>query len=302
MRKLSFAALVAAVVLCAPAHAQEQEQEIVFGNVGAGVTDSDIEFYLRDRVPVRQRVEYLQGKDATKDLAENLFIIRTLAAEAEAAGVVDKELIEWQVQTQRQRLMMEQYIQALQRQRSEATDWEATAKEVYIAEPEKFMRPESVRASHILVKTGERSDEEALALAERILGELNSGTDFEVLAERYSEDEGSKQRGGSLGAFSRGRMVEPFEEAVFALRKPGEVTGPVKTQFGYHIIRLDEYLPAGKRSFDEVKGQIIAEQQKEQAKKVRVDKIIETRSQPDIKVDRDKLEQLREQMLRAATE
>jgi len=302
MRKLSFTALLAVMVLCAPTHAQEQAQEIVFGNAGAGVTASDIGFYLRDRVPEPQRVEYLQGKDAVKDLAENLFIIRTLAAEAEAAGVVDKELIEWQVQTHRQRLMMEQYLQALQKQRNDATDWEATAKEVYIAEPEKFMRPESVRASHILVKTGERSDEEALALAERILGDLNSGAEFAVLAEQYSEDEGSKQQGGSLGAFSRGRMVKPFEEAVFALHKPGEVTGPVKTQFGYHIIRLDEYLPAGKRSFDEVKGQIIAEKQKELAKKVRVDKIIDTRSQADIKVDWDQLEQLREKMLRTATE
>jgi parvulin-like peptidyl-prolyl isomerase len=84
-----------------------------------------------------------------------------------------------------------------------------------------------IRCSHILV--------EKLSLAEEILGRIKKGESFSKLAEQYSID-GSRRRGGDLGEFGRGMMVKPFEEAAFKLNV-GEVSGIVKTQFGYHIIK-----------------------------------------------------------------
>lgn len=84
-----------------------------------------------------------------------------------------------------------------------------------------------IRCSHILV--------EKLSVAEEILKKLQAGGNFSALAEQYSID-GSRRRGGDLGEFGRGMMVRPFEEAAFALNK-GEISGIVKTQFGYHIIK-----------------------------------------------------------------
>ena len=86
---------------------------------------------------------------------------------------------------------------------------------------------EKIRCSHILV--------EKFSLAQEILERLKKGESFALLAQQYSID-GSRKRGGDLGEFGRGMMVRPFEDAAFAL-KPGEISGVVKSQFGYHIIK-----------------------------------------------------------------
>lgn len=86
---------------------------------------------------------------------------------------------------------------------------------------------DKIRCSHILV--------EKFSLAQEILERLKKGERFAVLAQQYSID-GSRRRGGDLGEFGRSMMVRPFEDAAFAL-KPGEISGIVKTQFGYHVIK-----------------------------------------------------------------
>ena len=97
---------------------------------------------------------------------------------------------------------------------------------------------ETVDASHILFKVeGSSKDAEVRAKAEQVLKEVRAGGDFAELAKKYSEDPGSAQQGGNLGPFTRGRMVREFENVAFSL-KPGEVSGLVRTQFGYHIIKV----------------------------------------------------------------
>jgi peptidyl-prolyl cis-trans isomerase SurA len=101
-------------------------------------------------------------------------------------------------------------------------------------------RPVRVTLQQVIVRT-EPSDEartEALQRAQEVLRELQGGGDFEVLARRFSEDPGSREQGGDLGWFRPGRMVPEFEQVVFAMR-PGMTSGIVRTEFGYHIIRLD---------------------------------------------------------------
>jgi peptidyl-prolyl cis-trans isomerase D len=107
-----------------------------------------------------------------------------------------------------------------------------------------YNTPKKVKASHILLKTSPKSSEgeqsEAKAKAEKIIGELNGGASFEELAKKYSDDPGSKEKGGSLDWFEKGRMVREFEDSAFSLKK-GEMTQtPVKSSFGYHIIKVDD--------------------------------------------------------------
>jgi peptidyl-prolyl cis-trans isomerase C len=87
-----------------------------------------------------------------------------------------------------------------------------------------------VRASHILVKSEQKAKE--------ILEKLNNGTDFAELAKKYSICPSSK-KGGDLGYFTKGKMVRPFENLAFSLKK-GEIGGPIKTEFGYHIIKVTD--------------------------------------------------------------
>jgi peptidyl-prolyl cis-trans isomerase D len=121
-----------------------------------------------------------------------------------------------------------------------------------------YTTPEQVRASHILLKTGEGKDEAAVkAKAEQVLKEAKApGADFAALAKKYSEDEASAKNGGDLDYFSRGRMLPEFEEAAFTL-EPGQTSDLVKTQEGFHIINVTDKKPATTKTLDEVKTQIV---------------------------------------------
>ena len=141
------------------------------------------------------------------------------------------------------------------------------AKEHYEKNEAMFQRPERVQASHILLKLDAGADEakvaevkkEADALAKQARAK---GADFAALAKEHSDDPGAAN-GGDLGFFEKGRMVPEFEKVAFSL-KPGKISDPVKSQFGWHIIKVQEHQEAGKVPFDEVKDMIVAqlEQQK----------------------------------------
>lgn len=134
-----------------------------------------------------------------------------------------------------------------------------------------FETPEERRARHILIATPPNASADqkaqAKARAEALLGEVRkSPKRFAELAQKSSEDPGSAVEGGDLGFFGRGRMVKPFDDAVFALSR-GEIAGPIETQYGYHLILLEDIKPAGGPRFEDVKTQVEAELRAAQAGK-----------------------------------
>jgi peptidyl-prolyl cis-trans isomerase D len=118
---------------------------------------------------------------------------------------------------------------------------------------------ERMKASHILIKVDEGADEnlraEKRALAEKLSVEAKAGKDFAELARVNSDDKASAVKGGSLGYFTRGSMVKPFEEAAFNMH-PGDISGVVETAFGYHIIKVEEYTEPGVRSLEEAMEEV----------------------------------------------
>ncbi|MGC8916013.1 MAG: peptidyl-prolyl cis-trans isomerase [Thermoanaerobaculum sp.] len=136
---------------------------------------------------------------------------------------------------------------------------EARISDYYQTHLSEFGEPETVHARHILIRPqgeGEEAWKKAQERAQAILAKAKApGADFAALAKEYSEDPGSKESGGDLGWFERGRMVKEFEEAVFAMGE-GEIKGPVRSQFGYHIIRLEGKKPARQKSLAEVRDTI----------------------------------------------
>ncbi|MGH9364419.1 MAG: SurA N-terminal domain-containing protein [Thermoanaerobaculia bacterium] len=126
-----------------------------------------------------------------------------------------------------------------------------------------FSVPEQVTTAHILIRTdpakGPEAEAAAKARAEKLAGQAKArGADFSKLANETTEDPSGKTSGGQLPAFSRGQMVPEFEEAAFSMQ-PGEIRGPIKTQFGFHIIKLNAKTPARTRPLEEVKATIASE-------------------------------------------
>ncbi len=120
---------------------------------------------------------------------------------------------------------------------------------------QQYQTPEQIRASHILFNTAGKDEAVVRKQAEDVLKQARAGADFAQLAQKYSEDEGSKATGGDLDFFARGRMVPEFENAAFAM-EAGTIGDLVKTQYGFHIIKLVDKRPAVTRTLDEVRAQI----------------------------------------------
>lgn len=141
---------------------------------------------------------------------------------------------------------------------------EATLRKRYEDEKARFVEPEQRLASHILITAGsdEASQKAAEEKAARIAADARKpGADFAALARENSQDPGSKDAGGDLDWVERGTMVKPFEDALFAM-KPGEVSDPVKTEFGWHVLQLRQVKGGEGKSFEQVRDQLAAEQLK----------------------------------------
>jgi foldase protein PrsA len=123
------------------------------------------------------------------------------------------------------------------------------AQQYYNDNPSLFQKPDSLKVRHILV-----ADE---ATAQQLKARLDAGEDFATLAKQYSTDPGSKDKGGDLGEVptQNSGFVPEFEEAMAAL-KAGETSGPVKTTYGYHIIRVDSIVPGGQQTYEDVRDEM----------------------------------------------
>jgi peptidyl-prolyl cis-trans isomerase D len=148
----------------------------------------------------------------------------------------------------------------------------AEAQAYYDANLAKFSTPAERRASHILITVpsdaSAAQQNEAKAKAEAIAKQVEANpAEFAALARKDSQDPGSADKGGDLGYFTASAMVKPFADAVFGMTKVGEIVGPIKTQFGYHIIELTGIKPGSQQPFDAVKADIEKQLQQDAAQK-----------------------------------
>jgi peptidyl-prolyl cis-trans isomerase D len=152
---------------------------------------------------------------------------------------------------------------------------------------QQYQTPAQVRASHILLKLEGKDEKQVQALAEEIAKKAKAGADFAALAKQYSEDESNNTTGGDLDYFGRGRMVAEFEQAAFAM-KPGEISDPVKTAFGFHIIKMVDNQPDSTRPLAEVRSEIVEQLkwQKAQAEAEKIAKSLEATMKTAADLDR----------------
>lgn len=141
----------------------------------------------------------------------------------------------------------------------------------YDSHPADFTVEEQRAASHILVQVKAGASEEDLAKAkaraEELRGMVTGGKEFADIAKEYSDDIGSRAEGGATGLFGKGVMAPEFEQAVFSM-KPGDISDPVKTDFGYHVIRLTEIKPEAVTAYAEVRGEIEQRLRREKAEEI----------------------------------
>ncbi|TSE20198.1 putative peptidyl-prolyl cis-trans isomerase Cbf2 [Tepidimonas alkaliphilus] len=207
------------------------------------------------RLPTAQAQAAQASARAIGAQAEALLVRRVLARRAETEGLMDDPLVQRQVQLARERALSDAWLARLDgRSAANAQALEDYARAIYTAQPQRFTVPEQVRVRHILLQ-----GDDAEVRARQLLDQLRAGADFVALAREHSRDPGSAANGGDLGFFGRGRMVPEFEQAAFALQQPGDLSEPVRTSFGVHILRLEQRRQAGRVPFEEVRAQLMEE-------------------------------------------
>jgi len=274
MKSLSTVILVLsllAISLAANADESESAKDIL-AKRGKGIV-SQTQFGARAaKIPESYRREVLRSGNRVRDILNGMLLNSQLAADAREAGFETDQLV-----IERMKLAAETELAAAWLQHYIASqppaDYEALAHEYYLLHKGEMLSPEKIDVSHILISTDERSYEEALDIANSIYAELKDNPDaFVELVEKYSEDTSAPSNKGSFKNVKRGDLVKPFESEAFSL-EPGEISEPVKTQYGYHIVRLDANIAPEILPFEQVKQQLVDTQRKEHEGRIRDDYI-----------------------------
>lgn len=211
---------------------------------GLLVTDKEVEEQFRKNLTAK--IDYVQFTIAPLDPAAQ-------PSPEEIRAYYDSHLNEFQTGEQRK---VQYLLISHNSEKNKVQIPEAKLKEYYEANKAQYSRPEQVKARHILLTTKDKDDATVKAQAEDLVKQLRAGADFAALATQYSEDPGSKEKGGDLGFFGRGSMVPEFEQVAFSAT-PNTISDPVKTQFGYHIIQVTAKQPAYEIDFNLIKSQIM---------------------------------------------
>ncbi len=211
---------------------------------GAVITTGDFKKEVENLPPYLQPMA--QTPEGKKELLDTMIIREIILQQAKKDGLDKSQEIADKLEELKKRVIIEAFLKKKVETQTNISD--ADLQKFYDQNKDKLKTGEQVRASHILVKTEKE--------AQDILAQIKNGGNFEQLAAKYSID-AAKAKGGDLGWFSRGSMIPDFEKVAFAM-KEGEISGVVKTQFGYHIIKLTGKRPAGIPPFAEVKEQLKA--------------------------------------------
>lgn len=205
------------------------------------ITEDTVLKFLNDLGP--QMAMQFQSPEGMKTVVDELINQEVMYLNAKENGLDLEEDFTKELERVKEGLL-KQY--ALNKILADISVTEGEALEFYNENKENFKKPETAVASHILVEDEEK--------AKDIIKEIEEGMSFEDAAKNYSTCS-SKAQGGNLGEFGRGQMVKEFEDAAFGM-EVNSISEPIKTQFGYHIIKLANKNEEGLSSFDEVKSQI----------------------------------------------
>ncbi|HCC83106.1 MAG TPA: parvulin peptidyl-prolyl isomerase, partial [Methylophaga sp.] len=251
----------------------------------AGFTPTSYEASLRDDLLGQQLIQSVEGSTLVSEVeVERLLKLENQQREI-AFGVVkledfldDTEVDEADVRgffdanqssfTSPEQISLDYLELSLDDISTQVEVSEEQLQQYYVDNKAQFVGPEQRRASHILIEDNEESEQ---ILAE-IQTKLEEGQTFEELAETYSVDVGSAASGGDLGAIQRDVMEPAFEEAVFALENVGDISEPVKTEFGYHIIQLTDIDQSSNVEFADVKEKVEQQYKRQQAERQFYDK------------------------------
>lgn len=236
--------------------AHAAEDRIVIPHPTAPLTEADIVSEIAG-LPETRRSQLQTSPALAENLARELHLRRLVAEQQRRQGVDQSGEVAVALRLQSERMLFDAFLQSVDARLPGEPVLEKLAAEDYKANPDKFKSSEELRVRHILIRTSRALLDQARELAESLLRRAKAGEPFDALARKYSDDAGSAEKGGDLGFIGRGKTVAEFEKAAFSLKSPGDLAPIFESQFGFHVVRLEERRAPKLMPFEEVKGQLV---------------------------------------------
>lgn len=271
------------------AGAQHPLDEVLAENAQTRLTRADYDADIQRLAP-EMRDEFASDPTRLSAYLTNLLIVKTLAADARQAGLENDPLVQRRIALEADRALADVQLRRLEQAAgrdfdAKAGEYALKAKELYLVQQIKYRVPEQISASQILFDFTRHTQDEALELARVTRQKLIAGADFAATAKEVSDDPSAKINGGEIGWFTRERMDPSFSQGAFDMKNVGDLSEPIKSRFGYHLIRLEGRRPAQVRPFEAVEPQIMAELRKRYVDEQRDARTNAIRVDPSLKVN-----------------
>jgi len=282
------------------AHSQQlpagsNPNDVIISQGGVSVTMQDIDAYAQ-KIPQADRVGFFDNPKRIESVLMSLLLTKQLAAEARAQNIDQDVLVQKEMAQSADDVLARADMDHFRKSLTPPS-FENLAKEYYVAHKSEFLVPGTINVKHVLVSNKERSEDEAKArIAEVETAAKANPEQFDALVEKYSDDPSKSDNQGLMEDAGSSKYVPPFVEAAKALKKPGQISPPVKTQFGYHVLKLVEHKPDVQRTFAQAHDELVAKLRNEYLDRQVADHMAQKRNQP-IDADADLVAAVRTRFL-----
>lgn len=230
-------------------------EEIVIQGDGFQLTDGQIiDEYLMQPEKIKDKIQ--RNPEELRKMVDGLYNETAFQREAIKQGLDQTPIVKKNIEFSTRRLLVKQLINEKTKS-IKVPNMEPLARVYYDNHPDEFWVDESVRVRHILVRFEPDEKAKKKEHLESLVARIKKGESFTEIAKKYSDDPGSAAKGGDLGRFEKGKMVKPFEEAAFKLKNKGDLSDIFETNYGYHVIELEEHYPRQRMDYSEVKKSIV---------------------------------------------
>ncbi len=231
--------------------AVESEPVLTMGDVV--ISQADLDAHM-SQLPEDNRAQAVSSTERIDKLLQALLVQKALFEDARLAGLLEEEplaaLANYRVVTALADEQMKRHIESRL-----LDEYETQARELYLTDPDRFAPAPTYDFTHVLISTAQHEEAEAMRLILELYDRVKQGESLDALAAEYSDDQASKEDGGAYKDHPLERLDRNFARALAELEKPGDVTGPVRSRFGWHLIRLDKQRAPETPEWEDVREQ-----------------------------------------------
>lgn len=264
------------------------ESELFASREGSAVTHHDLDAYMQ-RIPEKDRAGVLSDPERIGRILDELMLQRRIFDDAPVDELLADPLLSAQIYQAALVLIGETRLRKIMEQ-AELDSYRERGRELYLANPDRFREPMTADFTHVIVSTSDRSDFEAVERIGQAQAALEEGMSFEEVVMEYSDDPSKTGNRGSFSGQSKASLDERFADVLFDL-EPGEISAPVRTRYGWHIIRLDALHEGRVPEYEQVSDRVAAAARRQHLDRVRGE-YMEKMARGDLEIEEGAVEKL----------